>query len=54
MNAQPLKISHERELQRLTLQNDLDQKKHVLEMEILNEEGRIRPMNNNKDQNSKV
>ena len=43
-------IAHERELQRLTLQNDLDQLKNVLEMERLNEEGRIWPINN-KDQN---
>ena len=39
----------ERELQHHTLQNDLDEKEHLLEMERLNEEGRIRPMNS-KDQ----
>ena len=43
-------IAHERELQRLRLQNDLDEKKHVHKMERLTE-GRIRPINS-KDQNS--
>ena len=42
-------IAHKHELQRLTLQNDLDLTKHVLEMERLNEEGWII---NIKDQNS--
>ena len=44
-------IVQEHDLQRISLQNDLDQKKHVLEMESLNEKGRIWPMII-KDQNS--
>ena len=44
-------IVQEHDLQGISLHNDLYQKKHVLEMESLNEKGRIRPMII-KDQNS--